>query len=204
MFFKVAFANEIHILNASTGIKFAKLSEFIREVFKKLPSKYNITYQDSDGDTICLFNDLDLKILMESGVSKVKLIIQEVSEDFYDETQEIEIVQKPEIKEEFVQPIIQEEPKELDVSSVFSSTQNLDESISDKLEKMMPDLVSKIREEIINESQIKPEPEIKEKTEKKVEVAHSHVICDGCNASPIMGNRYKCAVCADYDLCQKC
>ena len=35
-------------------------------------------------------------------------------------------------------------------------------------------------------------------------VVHRGMCCDGCGASPIRGMRYKCACCADYDLCQEC
>ena len=33
---------------------------------------------------------------------------------------------------------------------------------------------------------------------------HFNVICDGCNAFPLIGPRYKCTVCLDHDLCFKC
>jgi len=36
------------------------------------------------------------------------------------------------------------------------------------------------------------------------EAFHKNVICDGCEQSPIVGIRYKCTVCPDYDLCAKC
>jgi len=30
------------------------------------------------------------------------------------------------------------------------------------------------------------------------------VTCDGCQVSPIIGLRWKCGNCADYDLCWAC
>jgi hypothetical protein len=35
-------------------------------------------------------------------------------------------------------------------------------------------------------------------------VCHRGVTCDGCDARPIYGDRYKCADCPDYDLCSSC
>jgi len=33
---------------------------------------------------------------------------------------------------------------------------------------------------------------------------HERVTCDGCGVKPIIGNRWKCAVCEDFDYCDKC
>lgn len=33
---------------------------------------------------------------------------------------------------------------------------------------------------------------------------HFNVVCDGCNANPLVGPRFKCPVCPDYDLCGNC
>jgi hypothetical protein len=33
---------------------------------------------------------------------------------------------------------------------------------------------------------------------------HPSVVCDNCQVAPIMGPRYKCSVCEDFDFCAKC
>lgn len=35
-------------------------------------------------------------------------------------------------------------------------------------------------------------------------VVHMGVKCDGCGEDPISGDRYKCALCSNYDLCSAC
>jgi len=49
---------------------------------------------------------------------------------------------------------------------------------------------------------VKPKGKKSEETSESAEV-HVGVTCDGCQGS-IVGNRYKCTVCPDYDLCQGC
>ena len=39
--------------------------------------------------------------------------------------------------------------------------------------------------------------------EKKV-VVNEDIQCDGCFAFPIQGTIYKCMVCANFDLCERC
>ena len=38
----------------------------------------------------------------------------------------------------------------------------------------------------------------------RMQKVHKGVSCDYCSASPIMGVRYKCSCCPDYDLCEAC
>jgi ribosomal protein S12 len=35
-------------------------------------------------------------------------------------------------------------------------------------------------------------------------VQHTTVACDGCGVSPIIGIRYKCIVCKNFDYCEVC
>ena len=45
---------------------------------------------------------------------------------------------------------------------------------------------------------------VKNKNTRKESLIHLDVTCDACNKQPIEGNRYKCVVCDDYDLCGLC
>ena len=48
----------------------------------------------------------------------------------------------------------------------------------------------------------KKEPKKEEpKIEKEI---HFAVICEGCKMSPLVGKRYKCKGCHNFDFCEKC
>ena len=50
------------------------------------------------------------------------------------------------------------------------------------------------------------EEDKKEKNKEKIneKIIHHHIICDGCGMKPLIGKRYKCKGCIDFDYCQKC
>jgi len=41
---------------------------------------------------------------------------------------------------------------------------------------------------------------------KQAEEVHTHhgYVCDGCDQGPILGPRFACSTCGDYDLCATC
>lgn len=48
-----------------------------------------------------------------------------------------------------------------------------------------------------------PKVAIKKEKEDEKEI-HTFVTCDGCKMSPIIGKRYKCETCPNFDFCEKC
>jgi len=51
--------------------------------------------------------------------------------------------------------------------------------------------------------EVKEAPRVVEKEVKNL-VVHDRVICDGCKMNPIIGIRYKCGLCQDFDMCSTC
>jgi len=44
----------------------------------------------------------------------------------------------------------------------------------------------------------------KQQQQQNGEVVHYGFACDGCNQYPLVGVRYRCEQCADFDFCAKC
>jgi len=42
------------------------------------------------------------------------------------------------------------------------------------------------------------------KASNKHDVTHKNVKCDGCSLKPIVGIRYKCSVCPEFNYCEIC
>lgn len=80
------------------------------------------------------------------------------------------------------------------------------ERIKDSINKQINEIVnanlSKIKEQLISETTKAVEKALG--SQEKSKVVHSQVQCNACRVFPIVGLRYKCTVCYDYDLCEAC
>lgn len=209
MLLKVTLEKEIHIVKSAVANSLAALRTTIPQLFKACPSRFYLSYLDEEGDEITLANDNDYQILLATNQRSAKVYIREKSEEFYDETQQVEIVEEElseEKKSSEIEALIESEPRIQDQSEIKPMDSSLDQSIEQKLREMMPSLIERIRTEVAEEvmSRSKASEARAPIVKNKPKVVHRHIICDICNKHDIEGVRYKCSVRADFDICEVC
>ena len=84
---------------------------------------------------------------------------------------------------------------------IFSKTQEITKKLADTFENSLNSINCEDKKEDEKE---KKEDKKEEKKEGKKEKIHFNIICDGCNMTPLVGKRYKCKKCPDFDYCEKC
>jgi len=81
------------------------------------------------------------------------------------------------------------------------SKEEVQTMVKEEVQRLIPQLTESI---LINVSK-STGSKIPQKPETgPSDVVHEHVSCDGCGISPIVGFRYKCIVCHNFDFCEKC
>ena len=142
----------------------------------------------------------------------VKKITKIVSEQLNKQTKEVE-VEKKKIEDSKIQL------KEKEIKGFFDFT-SISQNISEEINKWTQYVVQQANEltntlsekykncmNDINLMKKKVEdiklraPAPKRTNNKKI---HTGFACDGCGANPIVGNRFKCAVCPNFDYCEEC
>lgn len=210
MIFKISFGKEIHILNRQ--VNYIELISFIKQTFKKLPANFTLSYIDAEGDNITLTNNSDMEILYLSkgSTQSLKITITEVKEEKENSDGEFEVVTGREtVKTEATESSPEKIPEPVKVIKEEPQI-DMNRLIEEKLNDLLPELKRKLTDEVkstINSSKIRvEEPKVEEpKVERPTgEVVHEYVTCDGCGKKPIVGIRYKCSICHDFDFCEQC
>jgi hypothetical protein len=204
MIFKIVYGKEIHVLNKQ--VSYSELLAFVRSAFKKLPKNYTLSYVDTEGDNIAITSqsDIDILALGQGASASVRILITENEEvpdeqdRSFEELEEPKSVKNEEFKGERRPEFKQEaEPQQMDIASMIQS----------RIAEIIPEIAKKVTEEVtssMSKSTISEQPKAESIKSPSSTVVHEHVTCDSCGKFPIVGIRYKCSICHNYDFCEEC
>jgi hypothetical protein len=143
--------------------------------------------------------------------------------DVEEVNQEIPVESNVEVKEEQKEMEIEKPARrrlrriKKDINDKLDGEDNIEKQLEDKLENQLPqfidDQITSFKSKLIRQLKNKTTKLLAnflKKTEEKQsqqfhnKAVHDEIRCDGCKIKPIVGNRYHCSVCQDFDLCEKC
>jgi len=193
-----------------------------------------ISYKDDEDDKVRISNQFDLEqaiiFLEKQNLNLLKIyveikndtsliedinVLNNLKSEKKDDNEEFEFVNTIETKEKVEEKVGEKaEPKVEEKAEPKAEVNNeelsvlLTEAVNKELvglkEKIVQKLLKKTKDINAKGKKIEKKVEKTLKIEKNLPVTHDRVTCDGCNVGPITGIRYKCAVCHDFDYCEKC
>ena len=189
-----------------------------------------ITYEDKNRRKFKIKDEADYKSFLPKKITKINLDISQNSSIYIKEYKQQEETEANRQKlenllklENEIKKGEREKMKEINelmkkygaganaLIKNFSSIQNQKHGQLQKIRKEINELKMKLVDsEKVEDIKLKVNPKkeekltVKKEDDKKKKVIHKEYICDGCDAEPIVGIRYKCTVCEDFDFCEKC
>eukprot|EP00455_Lapot_gusevi_P028759 TRINITY_DN307_c0_g1_i1.p1 TRINITY_DN307_c0_g1~~TRINITY_DN307_c0_g1_i1.p1 ORF type:complete len:380 (+),score=135.94 TRINITY_DN307_c0_g1_i1:156-1295(+) len=175
--------------------RYEVLKEMVQNIFRLPADSFVLKYKDDEDELVSLGSDVELEeaIALHSGKKLLYLNVVPVA------------LAQPERETSetlVVAPVAR--PAQADQSEVAS------ESKAEIGGAAEPKHSVPIIKNILPVPEVKnvaePKEEVPEDDDKEsdAEVVHHGVGCDGCGMSPIIGVRYKCSECRNFDLCASC
>ena len=179
-----------------------KVSKPVKKVVKKTEKKKEETKPKEEKDIFTKVNETINKM--------VENITKTVSEQLNKKTKEVEVEKKKiedskiQLKEDEIKGFFDFNSVSKNVSEeinkwtkfVAAHTNELTNALSQKYNNCVNAITSIKSNQ--NEKLRAPAPK------KKSNKIHNGIKCHGCGKSPIVGNRFKCSICSNFDYCEKC
>ena len=192
-----------------------------------------LRYEDKKGKQCQIKDENDYKEFLPKKISKIFLDVSQNSKMYKKELKEQEEIDKNKKKlenllkiESEMKKAEQKKIKEINelmkkygagANALFKNIHSIHHGKLNELQKVRNEInqlqkkmtkPEKHEETQSDKLQSKPKTDEKlnknEEKEEKKKVIHKEYICDGCDVDPIVGIRYKCTVCEDFDYCEKC
>jgi len=197
---KLQFGQDIRRVTIEKAVTLIELTDLARSLFKDtLPPSFILKYKDDEGDFITVASDRELeeafRLFKEQGI--LRIMVNELkNEPKKTSSPKVSQEQKQERSplDEFVEAVSPYlDSFETQLRDVFPKIEGQVQEFLPNLEAMLPKIEEKIKE---------AEEKLKETFSSENQVVHP-AICDKCNQR-IVGIRWKCQTCPDYDLCNPC
>lgn len=210
---KFEYNGEIRKLTAITN--YLEMNDTIQQAYGFEPNTFTIKYKDEDDDMITVSSQDDYVLALEHFGGKPPKFTITCS---FLGSSTISVISK--IDDCDLSTITKNEPSLMTletgeshsidqnfIKSDFPKLENTKEEIEESKEVNVKDYIEKHVDAIMQAPKV-PLEDSKLEESKESHAHHSEihlrVACDICNWSPIVGTRYKCTVCFNFDLCENC
>lgn len=187
-----------------------------------------LTYKISESKSLQIKDEKDYKAFLTKKISKINLDVSQDSKIYKNELKVQEESEKDKKKLENLKKLDkeiekneQEKIKEMNdlinkygsganvliknIHSIYNGKNIQQQKIRKEINNLQKKMENQEKNENAESIKLKGKPKNGKKEEIiKEKIVHKDFICDGCDADPIVGIRYKCTVCNDFDYCEKC
>jgi hypothetical protein len=192
--FKLEYKSTIRRVSVENNVNLDGLNQLAKELFQdQLPSEFNFQYKDEEDDLVTISSDRELEEAFKFFAPQrpVRLLIigskGKNPSDVILDTLDI---------------FAKQAEKELENTYKFLAphVNHLHQQVK-KLLEMGEKSIESVRRSTAPATAPKP---TKPNPTPAPQAVHFHITCDGCNQKPLLGPRFKCLDCPDYDLCLRC